>query len=145
MNTVLDDDQVDLSETYRPSDDELYMSDRQLAYFRAKLLAWEADIMRGSGTTLQELREEDTRVADSTDWASAEVQRNFNLRTRDRERKLISKIKEALRRIDDGSYGYCEETGDPIGLARLDARPIATLCIEAQERHELRERTHREE
>lgn len=129
---------------YRPSDDEPYMNERQLAYFKQKLLDWRGEILRGSGMTLQALKDEDTRLADSSDWASAEVQRNFSLRTRDRERKLLSKIQQALQRIEDGSYGYCEETGEPIGLNRLDARPIATLCIEAQERHERRERVHRE-
>ncbi|MFW5680235.1 MAG: RNA polymerase-binding protein DksA [Pseudomonadota bacterium] len=120
------------------------MNERQLAYFKQKLLDWRGEILRGSGMTLQALKDEDTRLADSSDWASAEVQRNFSLRTRDRERKLLSKIQQALQRIEDGSYGYCEETGEPIGLNRLDARPIATLCIEAQERHERRERVHRE-
>jgi DnaK suppressor protein len=129
---------------YRPSDDEPYMNERQLAYFKQKLLDWRNEILRGSGMTLQELKDEDTRLADSSDWASAEVQRNFSLRTRDRERKLLAKIQQALQRIEDGSYGYCEETGEPIGLNRLDARPIATLTIEAQERHERRERVHRE-
>ena len=103
------------------------------------------EILRGSGTTLQQLKEEDTRLPDQSDWASAEIQRSYELRTRDRERKLLSKIDEALRRIEDGSYGYCEETQEPIGIRRLEARPIATLSIEAQERHERRERVFREE
>ena len=131
-------------ENYRPSDDEPYMGERHLAYFKRKLIDWRNEIIRGSGMTLQELKEEDTRLADSSDWASAEVQRNFSLRTRDRERKLLAKIEQALHRIDDGSYGYCEETGEPIGLSRLEARPIATMCIEAQERHERREKVHRD-
>lgn len=129
---------------YRPSEDEPYMCDRHLRFFRAKLIEWRLEILRGSGMTLQELKDEDTRLADSSDWASAEVQRNFSLRTRDRERKLLNKIGQALQRIDDGSYGYCEESGEPIGLQRLEARPIATLSIEAQERHERRERVHRD-
>jgi DnaK suppressor protein len=129
---------------YRPSEDEPYMNGAQQEYFRRKLLLWREQILRGSGRTLRELREEDTRLPDMTDWASAEVQRAFQLRTRDRERKLLNKIEEALRRIDDGSYGYCEETHEPIGIRRLEARPIATLSIEAQERHERREKTYRE-
>jgi DnaK suppressor protein len=136
--------EVDLT-GYRPSEDEPYMNGLQQEYFRRKLLMWREEILRGSGRTLRELKEEDTRLPDITDWASAEMQRNFQLRTRDRERKLLSKIEEALRRIDEGSYGYCEETNEPIGIRRLEARPIATLSIEAQERHERRERTHRED
>jgi DnaK suppressor protein len=130
---------------YRPSEDEPYMNPRQIEYFRRKLLLWRDDILRGSDVTLRQLKEEDTRLPDQSDWASAEMQRSFQLRTRDRERKLLSKIEAALRRIEDGSYGYCEETQDPIGLKRLEARPIATLSIEAQQRHERRERTYREE
>lgn len=136
--------EVDLS-GYRPSEDEPYMNGLQQEYFRRKLLMWREEILRGSGRTLRELKEEDTRLPDITDWASAEMQRSFQLRTRDRERKLLSKIEEALRRIDEGSYGYCEETSEPIGIRRLEARPIATLSIEAQERHERRERTYRED
>ena len=132
------------SERYQPLNGEEYMCDRQLAYFKRKLVAWRGEILRVSGLTLQELKEEDTRLADTGDWASAEIQRHYHLRTRDRERKLLSKIEQALKRIEDGSYGFCEETGEPIGLERLDARPIATLCIEAQERHERREKVHRE-
>lgn len=134
-----------IEEEYRPSEDEPYMSSRQIEYFRQKLLRWRDEILRGSGLTLQQLKEEDTRLPDQSDWASAEMQRNFELRTRDRERKLLSKIAAALRRIEDGEYGYCEETMEPIGIRRLEARPIATLSIEAQERHERRERTFREE
>lgn len=130
---------------YRPSEDEPYMNPRQIEYFRRKLLLWRDDILRGSDVTLRQLKEEDTRLPDQSDWASAEMQRSFQLRTRDRERKLLSKIEAALRRIEDGSYGYCEETQEPIGLKRLEARPIATLSIEAQQRHERRERTYREE
>ena len=134
-----------VAEHYRPSEDEPYMNPRQTEYFRRKLLRWREEILRGSGETLRQLKEEDTRLPDQSDWASAEIQRSFELRTRDRERKLLSKIDAALRRIEDGSYGYCEETQEPIGIRRLEARPIATLSIEAQERHERRERVYREE
>jgi len=130
---------------YRPSEDEPYMNARQAEYFRRKLLSWRDDILRGSDVTLKQLREEDMRLPDQSDWASAEIQRSFELRTRDRERKLLSKIDAALKRIEDGSYGYCEETQEPIGIRRLEARPIATLSIEAQERHERRERVYRED
>lgn len=134
-----------IAEDYRPTEDEPYMNPRQTEYFRRKLLRWREEILRGSGETLRQLKEEDTRLPDASDWASAEIQRSFELRTRDRERKLLSKIDAALRRIEDGSYGYCEETHEPIGIKRLEARPIATLSIEAQERHERRERVYREE
>ena len=134
-----------VAEHYRPSEDEPYMNPRQTEYFRRKLLRWREEILRGSGETLRQLKEEDTRLPDQSDWASAEIQRSFELRTRDRERKLLSKIDAALRRIEDGSYGFCEETQEPIGIRRLEARPIATLSIEAQERHERRERVYREE
>ena len=121
------------------------MNERQLKYFRQKLLIWKDDILRESGETLRHLQAETENHPDIADRASSETDRALELRTRDRQRKLISKIDEALRRIEDGSYGYCEETGEPIGLARLDARPIATLSLEAQERHERRERVHRDE
>ena len=130
---------------YRPSEDEPYMNARQTEYFRRKLMTWRDEILRGSDVTLKQLREEDMRLPDQSDWASAEIQRSFELRTRDRERKLLSKIDAALKRIEDGSYGYCEETGEPISLKRLEARPIATLSVEAQERHERMERTRRDE
>lgn len=133
-----------LPEGYRPSEDEPYMNPRQIEYFRRKLLRWREDILSGSGSTLRQLQEEENRLADQSDWASAEIQRAFELRTRDRERKLLAKIEAALKRIEDGSYGYCEETQEPIGIRRLEARPIATLSIEAQERHERRERAYRE-
>lgn len=136
---------AEIDESYRPSEDEPYMNARQEEYFRRKLMRWRDEILRGSDETLRQLKEEETRVADMTDWASAEIQRNFELRTRDRERKLLSKIDAALRRIEEGTYGYCEETQEPIGLKRLEARPIATLSIEAQERHERRERAYRDE
>ena len=138
MSDVIDD-------TYKPSDDEPYMNARQVEYFRRKLIRWREDILKGSGETLRQLQQEDTRLPDSSDWASAEAQRNFELRTRDRERKLLSKIGEALTRIEDGTYGYCEDTQEPIGVRRLEARPIATLSIEAQEQHEKRERAYRDD
>lgn len=130
---------------YRPSEDEAFMNERQLEYFRRKLLAWKDEILRESRETLVHLQAETENHPDLADRATSETDRALELRTRDRQRKLISKIDEALRRIDDGSYGYCEETGEPIGLARLDARPIATLSLEAQERHERRERVHRDD
>ena len=133
------------SRDYRPTEDEPYMNDDQREYFRRKLLGWRDEILRGSNETLRQLKEEESRVADMTDWASVETERNFQLRARDRERKLLSKIDEALRRIEEGTYGFCEETQEPIGLRRLEARPIATLSIEAQERHERREKTYRDE
>jgi len=133
------------NEDYRPTEDEPYMNPRQTEYFRRKLMRWREEILRGSGLTLRQLKEEDTRLPDQSDWASAEIQRAFELRTRDRERKLLSKIDDALRRIEDGSYGYCEETQEPIGIRRLEARPIATLSIEARERHGRRGRVSREE
>lgn len=133
------------SQNYRPTEDEPYMNQDQREYFRRKLISWRDEILRGSNETLRQLKEEDNRVADMSDWASYETERNFQLRARDRERKLLSKIDEALRRIEEGTYGYCEETQEPIGLRRLEARPIATLSIEAQERHERREKVYRDE
>lgn len=130
---------------YRPSEDEDFMNERQLEYFRRKLQAWKDEILRESRETVAHLQAETENHPDLADRATSETDRALELRTRDRQRKLISKIEEALRRIDDGSYGYCEETGEPIGLARLDARPIATLSLEAQERHERRERVHRDD
>jgi DnaK suppressor protein len=134
-----------VNHSYRPSEDEPYMNETQREYFRRKLMNWREEILRGSNETLRQLKEEDNRVADMSDWASYETERNFQLRARDRERKLLSKIDEALRRIEEGTYGYCEETQEPIGLRRLEARPIATLSIEAQERHERREKVYRDE
>ena len=119
---------------YRPSEDEPFMNDRQLEYFKNKLLAWKEEILRESRETVSHLQKETENHADLADRASSETDRALELRTRDRQRKLISKIDDALRRIEDGTYGYCEETGEPISLKRLDARPIATLSIEAQER-----------
>lgn len=133
------------TEEYRPSEDEPFMNERQLEYFRNKLLIWKDEILRESRETIGNLQAETENHPDLVDRASSEADRALELRTRDRQRKLISKIDEALRRIDDGSYGYCEETGEPIGLARLEARPTATLSLEAQERHERRERVHRDD
>jgi DnaK suppressor protein len=130
---------------YRPSEGETFMNQRQLEYFRRKLLAWKDEILRESRETVVHLQSETENHPDLADRATSEADRSLELRTRDRQRKLISKIDEALRRIDDGSYGYCAETGEPIGIARLDARPIATLSLEAQERHERRERIHRDD
>lgn len=134
-----------IDETYRPSDDEVFMNERQREYFRNKLLAWKEEILRESRSTLAILQSESENHPDLADRASSETDRAIELRARDRQRKLISKIDAALGRIDEGSYGYCEETGEPIGLRRLDARPIATLSIEAQERHERRERIYRDD
>ena len=131
--------------SYQPSDDEPFMNERQRAYFRAKLIAWKADILREARETLEALQEENTNHADLADRASSETDRSIELRARDRQRKLISKIDAAMARIDDGTYGFCEETGEPISLKRLDARPIAPLSIEAQERHERREKVYRDE
>ncbi len=130
---------------YRPSDDEPFMNERQREYFRRKLKDWKEEIRKESRETVASLQVETVQHADLTDRASHESDRALELRTRDRQRKLISKIDSALRRIDDGTYGFCEETGEPISLRRLDARPIATLSIEAQERHERREKVYRDE
>ena len=130
---------------YRPSEDEPFMNPRQREYFRNKLLAWKDDILRESRGTLENLQEESQNHPDMADRASSESDRALELRTRDRQRKLIGKIDSALKRIEDGTYGYCEETGDPIGVARLDARPTATLSLEAQELHERREKVYRDE
>ena len=130
---------------YRPTEDEPFMNPRQREYFRRKLENWKEEILRESRETLENLQEESQNHPDMADRASSESDRALELRTRDRQRKLISKIDAALKRIEDGTYGYCEETGDPIGLARLDARPIATLGLEAQEMHERREKVYRDE
>jgi len=130
---------------YRPSSDEPYMSDRQKDYFRRKLLSWKQEIIRESQGTLIQLQEDDLHLPDIADRASSETEKALELRTRDRQRKLISKIDAALRRIENGDYGYCEETGEPITLRRLDARPIATLSLEAQERHERQEKVYRDD
>ncbi|WP_137392031.1 RNA polymerase-binding protein DksA [Rhodoligotrophos defluvii] len=136
---------VDITSDYKPSENEQFMNPRQREYFRKKLLAWKEEILRESKETLEHLQNESAQLPDLADRASTETDRALELRTRDRQRKLIAKIDEALQRIEDGSYGYCEETGEPIGLKRLDARPIATLSLEAQERHERRERVYRDD
>ncbi len=136
---------VEVDEDYKPSDDEPFMNEQQRKYFRAKLVAWKDEILRESKETIAHLQDENHILPDLADRASSETDRSLELRTRDRQRKLISKIEAALKRIEDGSYGYCEETGEPISLKRLDARPIATLSIEAQERHERRERVYRDD
>jgi DnaK suppressor protein len=136
---------VTLPPDYRPTSDEEFMNPLQLAYFRQKLLRWRGELLREAGETLHSLGEGGIAEADLTDRASVETDRALELRTRDRARKLISKIDQALERIENGTYGYCEETGEPIGLRRLEARPIATLSIEAQERHERMERVHRDD
>ena len=130
---------------YRPSEEEDFMNPLQLEYFRQKLLRWRAELLAESTETLQHLKEESLSEPDLTDRASLETERSIELRTRDREHKLISKIDAALLRIEDGSYGFCEETDEPISIRRLEARPIATLSLEAQERHERMERTHRDD
>jgi DnaK suppressor protein len=137
--------EIVIPDDYRPSENEPFMNERQRAYFRRKLLTWKEEILRQTRETLQGLHEESLQHADLADRATSETDRALELRARDRQRKLIAKIDAALARIEDGSYGYCEETGEPIGLKRLDARPIATLSLEAQERHERRERVFREE
>ena len=136
---------VKLPPNYRPSDDEPFMNPRQREYFRQRLLRWREELLRESSNTLAHLQQESLQSPDLADRASAETERSVELRTRDRERKLIAKISEALRRIDEGTYGYCEETGEPIGLRRLEARPIATLSLEAQERHERMEKIYRDD
>ncbi len=130
---------------YRPSESEPFMNERQRDYFRAKLKAWKEEILEESRGTIATLQQDTVAEADLADRATSETDRALELRTRDRQRKLIAKIDAALRRIEEGTYGYCEETGEPIGLSRLEARPIATLSLEAQERHERRERVHRDE
>ena len=125
--------------------DEEFMSSEQIEYFRSKLISWKDSILKESKETIEDMQTDTRNIPDFTDRASEETDRALELRTRDRQRKLISKIDSALRRIEDGTYGFCEETGDPISFKRLDARPIATLSIEAQERHERRERVHRDD
>jgi len=133
------------TKNYRPSDKEPFMNERQRDYFRGKLLSWREDILKEAKETLQHLQDENQNHPDLADRASSETDRAIELRARDRQRKLISKIDAALHRIEDGTYGYCEETGEPIALKRLEARPIATLSVEAQERHERRERIYRDD
>lgn len=134
-----------LETDYRPAENEPFMNDRQLEYFRSKLQAWKQSIIDESRGTIEHMQADARNIPDVADRASEETDRALELRTRDRQRKLVSKIDSALRRIEDGSYGYCEETGEPISLKRLDARPIATLSLEAQERHERKERVHRDD
>ena len=136
---------VTLPSDYRPSDSEEFMNELQVEYFRQKLMRWRSDLLREADGTLASLSEGGILEADITDRASVETDRALELRTRDRARKLINKIDQALVRIENGSYGFCDETGEPIGLRRLEARPIATMSIEAQERHEKMERVHRDE
>lgn len=137
------DEKVD--DKYKPSDDEPFMNTRMREYFREKLVNWRSDILREAKATLEQLAEHERNHPDLADRATSEADHAIELRARDRQRKLIAKIDAAIARIDDGSYGYCEDTGEPIGVKRLDARPIATLSIEAQERHERRERVHRDD
>jgi DnaK suppressor protein len=136
---------ITLPHDYRPSEDEEFMNPLQVEYFRRKLLRWQDELLREANGTLASLSEGGIMEADITDRASVETDRALELRTRDRARKLISKIDQALQRVENGTYGYCEDTGEPIGLRRLEARPIATLSIEAQERHERMERVHRDD
>ncbi len=137
--------EVFLPEDYRPAEDEPFMNERQVEYFRRKLLIWKEDILKGSQETLAELANSSRNIPDVADRASEETDRALELRTRDRQRKLISKIDAALRRIDNGEFGYCEATGERISLKRLDARPIATMTLQAQEAHERNEKVHRDD
>ena len=137
--------EVFLPDDYRPAEDEPFMNERQLEYFRRKLQNWKAELLDDSKSTIEGLQDSTRNIPDIADRASEETDRALELRTRDRQRKLVAKIDSALRRIDEGEYGYCEETGEPISLKRLDARPIATLSLEAQERHERAEKVHRDD
>ena len=137
--------EIFLPEDYRPAEGESFMNERQIEYFRRKLIAWKAEILNESRDTIEGMKDGTRNIPDIADRASEETDRALELRTRDRQRKLVSKIDAALRRIEDGEYGYCEITGEPISLRRLDARPIATMTLEAQERHERREKVHRDD
>ncbi|MEW9918688.1 RNA polymerase-binding protein DksA [Marimonas sp. MJW-29] len=137
--------EVFLPDDYSPAEDEPFMNDRQLEYFRRKLLNWKAELIEGSRDTIEGLQDGTRNIPDVADRASEETDRALELRTRDRARKLVAKIDAALRRIDDGEFGYCSVTGEPISLKRLDARPIATMSLEAQEKHERREKVHRDD
>lgn len=137
--------EVFLPKDYRPAEDEPFMNERQLEYFRRKLVTWKLELLEQSAETIEGLQDSARNVPDIADRASEETDRALELRTRDRQRKLVAKIDAALRRIENGEYGYCEVTGEPISLKRLDARPIATMTLEAQERHERRERVHRDD
>ena len=134
-----------MPEDYRPAEDEPFMNERQLEYFRRKLVEWKSELLTDSKDTIEGLQDNTRNIPDVADRASEETDRALELRTRDRQRKLVAKIESALRRIDEGEYGYCEVTGEPISLRRLDARPIATMSLEAQERHERREKVHRDD
>ncbi|MBB3985088.1 DnaK suppressor protein [Sagittula marina] len=134
-----------LPDDYRPAEDEPFMNERQTEYFRRKLLNWRSELLEDSRDTIETLQDSTRNIPDVNDRASEETDRALELRTRDRQRKLVNKIDAALRRIDEGEYGYCEVTGEPISLKRLDARPIATMSLEAQERHERREKVHRDD
>ncbi|MEP2921119.1 RNA polymerase-binding protein DksA [Sulfitobacter sp.] len=137
--------QNNLPDDYRPAEDEPFMNDRQVEYFRRKLLDWKTELLAGSRDTIETMKDGTRNIPDVNDRASEETDRALELRTRDRARKLVGKIDAALRRIDEGEFGYCSVTGEPISLKRLDARPIATMSLEAQERHERREKVHRDE
>lgn len=137
--------EVFLPDDYRPAENEPFMNERQVEYFRRKLLNWKGELLDESKSTISGLQDNTRNIPDIADRASEETDRALELRTRDRQRKLVAKIDAALRRIDEGEYGYCEVTGDPISLKRLDARPIATMTLEAQERHERREKVHRDD
>mgnify|MGYP003633819017 FL=1 len=137
--------EVFLADNYSPAEDEPFMNDRQVEYFRRKLLTWKAELLAGSRDTIEGLQDGTRNIPDVNDRASEETDRALELRTRDRARKLVNKIDAALRRIDEGEFGYCSVTGEPISLKRLDARPIATMSLEAQERHERREKVHRDD
>jgi len=137
--------EISISDDYRPTEDEPFMNDRQVEYFRRKLLDWKAELLEGSRDTIEALQDGTRNIPDVNDRASEETDRALELRTRDRARKLVGKIDAALRRIDEDEFGYCSVTGDPISLKRLDARPIATMSLEAQERHERREKVHRDD
>jgi DnaK suppressor protein len=134
-----------IAEDYRPSEDEEFMNDRQVEYFRRKLIDWKAELLEGSRDTIETMKDGTRNIPDVNDRASEETDRALELRTRDRARKLVNKIEAALRRIDEGEFGYCSVTGDPISLKRLDARPIATMSLEEQEKHERREKVHRDD
>ncbi|MES2844509.1 MAG: RNA polymerase-binding protein DksA [Pseudomonadota bacterium] len=137
--------EVFLPEDYRPAEDEPFMNERQLEYFRRKLIVWKQELLDQSAETIDNLQDSARNVPDIADRASEETDRALELRTRDRQRKLVAKIDAALRRIEHNEYGYCEMTGEPISLKRLDARPIATMTLEAQEKHERREKVHRDD
>jgi len=137
--------EVFLPDDYKPADDEPFMNERQVEYFRRKLMNWRSELLAGSRDTIEGLQDGTRAIPDVADRASEETDRALELRTRDRQRKLVAKIDSAMRRVDEGEFGYCEVTGEPISLKRLDARPIATMSLEAQERHERREKVHRDD